>query len=337
MAPLGRAALAALLLTGCAGAPRQAANPVPSPSWPAPPAAPRARFVASFPESGAERPDAPWWLRLGRAVLGIEGGDSPHRVLARPFGLALDGEVLLVADPDGGRLLAVDWRRGQARPLSCPGHAWEAPMAVAVAPDRTRFVADAAGLLARLPAAGGCQTFGAGRLERPTGLAFAGGRVWAVDPPQHDVVAFTPEGEEVLRFGGRGDAEGRLNYPTAIAAGPEGSLLVVDTLNFRVSRYDQSGRFLGSFGRAGEDPASFVRPKGLAVGADGALFVADGATDQVKVFGADGRFSHAVGESGQGPGQLLAPAGVAVGDGHLFVADSLNRRVQIYALLGEAS
>jgi len=210
-------------------------------------------------------------------------------------------------------------------------------MAVAVAPDRTRFVADAAGLLARLPPAGGCHIFGGGRLERPTGIAFAGGRVFAVDPPRHDVVVFTPEGEEVLRFGGHGEAEGRLNYPTAIAAGPDGTVLVVDALNFRVSRYDLGGRYLGSFGRAGDDPASFVRPKGLAVSASGTVFVSDAATDEVKVFGADGRFSHAVGESGPGPGQLQAPAGVAVGDGHLFVADSLNRRVEIYALLGEAS
>jgi len=337
VAALRTAALAALLLAGCASAPRPAAAASPAPVWPAPPEAPRARFAASFPDPAAERAEAPWWRRLGRALLGIEEGDSAPRLLERPFGLALDGEILLVADPDGGRLLAVDWRRGRARAIDCAVHAWEAPMAVAVAPDRTRYVADGAGVVARLPAAGGCQVFGSGKLERPTGLAFAGGRVWAVDPPRHDVVGFTPEGEEVLRFGGRGEAGGQLNFPTAIAAGPDGTLLVVDALNFRVSRFDLAGRFLGSFGRAGEDAASFVRPKALAVGGGGAVFVSDAATDQVKVFGASGRFSHALGEPGQGPGQLQAPAGVAVGDGHLFVADSLNRRVEIYVLLGEAS
>lgn len=322
---IGLTCLAALAAAACAHAPPAAAPAGPL-AWPDPPAAPQVRWVGTFPSPDGVRRS--FWRRATDAILGIEELPAAS-LLTRPFGLAVDGALLLVADPDGAQVLAVDWKKGQSRPLTCAAHAWAAPMGVAVSPDGTRYVADAAGLVARMPAAGGCTTFGQEALTRPTGLAFLGGRIWVVDPPRHGLVAFTADGVEALRLGGRGEGPGQLQFPTAVAASPEGTLLVVDALNFRVARFAADGTPLPPLsGRAA------ARPKCVAAEPGGRIWVSDDGSDQLLRFEADGRPSLSVARSGSAAGELLAPAGLAVAGNLLFVADSLNRRVAIFEVLG---
>ena len=241
----------------------------------------------------------------------------------------------VVADADRSLVLRIHPRAEEAVALECRGRPWKLPLAVAVGPDRSVYVADGGlGLVLRLLADGSCAAIGAGVLERPAGLAFAAGRIYVVDPPKHQISAFSPDGIEQLRFGARGEGKGQLNFPTAIAAGKEDTLLVVDALNYRVVRFGKDGTFLGSFGEPGDGAGAFGRPKGVAVDPRGRVYVSDAQHDVVIVFSAGGSFEVALGGSGQGPGSLTLPAGIAVGDGFLYVADSYNHRVQIFQLLG---
>lgn len=323
-----RIALAALAASGCAHEPQG-----PRPVWPSAPQAPRARWAGELPSPQAGR--SSWWQRALRAVVGIEE-EARRPLLRRPFGLALDGDDLLVADPDGAQVVRIDRRSGAAEPLLCPGRPWAAPIAVAAEPGRALYVADG-GVVVRVAEGGSCTAFGQGRLERPTGLAVLAGRVYAVDPPRHGVVAFDPDGAEVLRFGRRGEAEGELNFPTGIAAEAGGTLLVVDALNFRLSRFSADGAFLAGIAGPRDEPWAFERPKSAAVGPGGSVYVTDAQKGTVLVFSPRGAFEFAVGQPGSGPGELELPAGVAVGGGRLYVADSLDHRVEVYDLLGDAS
>lgn len=334
---MNRAArLLALLLcaSACAHAPPPAVE-VASRSWPAPPARPLARFVESFPRPDAEPERAPFWKRVLTLIVGLE--PESHRrgpLLERPFGIAALEHGFVVADPDGRAVLRVEPREGRSTPLECAGRPWKMPLAVASAPDGSIYVADgAAGLVLRLAVGGGCTAIGAGVLERPSGLAFVAGRIYAVDPPRHQVVAFEPDGREALRFGTRGEGSGQLNFPTGLGAGGGDTLLVVDALNFRVVRYQLDGTVVGSFGGAGDGGGAFGRPKGVVSDGAGRIFLSDAQNDVVIVFSRAGGFEVALGGSGTLPGSLTLPAGVAVGDGFLYVADSYNHRVQIFQLL----
>lgn len=322
----GRAALA-LLLAGCGGA--AAVGPRVERVWPDPPAPARVRWLGSFPEAGpAPRP--PWWERAASAVAGVDSAAPARPVLARPFGVAAAGGGFLVADPDGRRVLRVTWPGGEARELTCAGREYRAPIAVAAAGSDV-YVAD--GAILKIGAAGRCVVIGGGLLERPSGVAVAGDRLYTVDPPRHAVDVFALDGRHLLGFGARGDAAGPgLNYPTGIAIAPDGTLLVVDALNFRVARFDREGRFLGAVGRAGDGGGAFGRPKAIAVDATGRLLVSDALHDVVVVLAPSGAFELAFGGSGAGPGDLALPAGVAVSGRVLYVADSHNRRVGVYRL-----
>jgi DNA-binding beta-propeller fold protein YncE len=325
-----QALFTALALAACAHAPSPARA---EPSGPVE-TDPGVRWVAELPEPAAP-PERSFLRRAWDAIVGAESAPAAPVAVERPFGVAVTRDRVAIADPEGPSVLAVAWPSRRTEQLTCPQHPWSAPIAVAFAPDGALYVADGAEIVR--VGKDGCAAFGAEHVERPTGLAFAGGRLFAVDPPRHVVVAFSPEGEEVLRFGGHGEEAGQLNYPTAIAAAPDGTLLVVDALNFRVARFAADGRFLAAFGSSGEAQGAFGRPKAVAVDDDGRIFVSDVEQDAVLVFAADGTFERSIGRSGTGRGEFLLPAGLARSGKLLFVADSYNHRVQVLELLGVTS
>lgn len=333
-----RAHLALLLAAaaGCAHAPA-ARPPAPEVVWPLPPEAPRARLAAEFPDPSAPPPRRSRFRALLDAIAGV--GDRERRSgeqLARPFGVAaLPGGAFAVADPDGPAVLRVDAGRN-ATPVACRDREWVAPMAIAAAPDGALWIADGGGAqVVRVGPDGACRAIGAGLLERPTGLALDGDRVVVADPPRHQLVVLSStDGKELARWGGLGEGDGQLHFPSSVARAPDGSFLVVDALNFRVARFAPNGAWLGAFGFAGEAGGAFARPKGIAVDAGGRLYVSDAQRDAVLVFSADGTFECALGAGGTARGELALPAGLAVASGRLYVADSHNHRVQVFELLG---
>ena len=330
-----RVACVALLAAACARPPPPPTAEAETRVWPAPPERALVRFVESFPRPGAEPERASFWKRALNLIVGAEpASQRPALLLERPFGIAAVERGFVVADPDGRTVLRVNPREGQSTPLECGGRPWKMPMAVAAAPDGSVYVADGeAGLVLRVAPDGSCLAIGKGALERPSGVAFVAGRIYVVDPPRHQVVAFAPDGREVLRFGARGDGEGKLNFPTGLSAGEGETLLVVDALNFRIVRYRTDGTALDSFGGPGDGSGAFGRPKAVATDSGGRIYVSDAQNDVVVVFSRPGSFETAVGGSSPAPGSLTLPAGIAIGDGFLYVADSYNHRVQIFQLL----
>ncbi len=328
LAPFAAAAVA-LACAHPAPPPPQA----PVPGWPDP-EHPAIEWAGEIP--GPERPRSPSaWQGFLQIVVGLESATHEPPLLVRPFGLAASGEELWVADPDAAKVVEVLLRTGEHREVRCP-HPWVMPLAAAPGADGALYVADAgAGRVLRWQGSS-CTEIGAGALERPTGLALAAGRLYVVDPPRHAVVAFAADGKEVARFGGRGSAQGEVNFPTGIASAPDGSLWVVDALNFRMSRFSPDGVPLSAFGEPGDAGGQFARPKAVALDASGRLYVSDAQRDEVLVFRPDGEFEYSFGGTGAERGQLSLPAGLAVLGDRVFVADSYNHRVQIFALKGAA-
>lgn len=326
-------ALALAALLGCAHAQPPA---LPELRWPLGEARALLRWAGTFPDERALAQRRSALRRFFDALLGVDPLDDARRaaILARPFGVAARGDRLYVADPDGAQVLAVDWREGTFEPVGCE-EPWKTPMAVAVAEDGALFVADAGARRVVRVAGGTCTPLGEG-LVRPTGVALLGGRVFVVDPPQHAVFAFPVAGGPGTRFGVRGEDEGQLNYPTAVAATPGGDLVVVDALNWRVVTYSADGVVKASFGEPGTEGGGFGRPKAVAVDARGRFFVSDAQYGVILVFDAAGVFQYAFGGSAREPQGLSLPAGLALAGTSLFVADAYHHRIERYELLEDA-
>ena len=84
-------------------------------------------------------------------------------------------------------------------------------------------------------------------------------------PDQRGARLAHPLGEGVESF----------NFPThvfrSVVAGV-GTLFVTDTLNFRISAFDERGTALGVFGRHGDGTGGLAMPKGGAADRDGVLY-----------------------------------------------------------------
>ncbi|MBP6506326.1 MAG: hypothetical protein KA257_02065 [Opitutaceae bacterium] len=210
-----------------------------------------------------------------------------------------------------------------------------------------------------------------GYLNEPRAIASTpDGKLAVVDYGNHRVQVFNTDGSFVFRFGGAGAGDGQFQYPGSIAVAPNGNIIVGDG-NHRIQVFDNTGTFVRKWGSQGSGDGQFQWPNGIAVMANGNVVVADSQNHRIQMFSADGTFIRKWGSQGSGEGQFNGPQGVAIaGDGSIvvvdgsrlqmfnadgsfirqwngygfglavdaggkiYVADSSNRRVQIYSHAG---
>ncbi len=184
-----------------------------------------------------------------------------------------------------------------------------------------------------------------GRLVRPTGVLAYGGMVFVPDAQGGKVQVFTERGVWQRSIGGTESIT-----PLYVARNPkDGNLYVSDRRTRSVHIYSTEGKYLGDF-----DPNLPKRelpkfetggvqwvPLALAFGRDGTLYATELLNGhRLLIFGPDGKFKRSVGtaaivlEPAQAPGLFQFPNGIMVFKNEVFVADSNNRRVQVFDLDG---
>ena len=138
-----------------------------------------------------------------------------------------------------------------------------------------------------------------------------------------------------------------IEAPRSIAAGPDGTLYIVDTINVRIRRIAPDGSIhtfagVGTTGFKGDGgpavAAELNQPAAVATAADGSVYVSDSGNHRLRRVGADGIISTiagngTVGSSGDGGpaarAQFVDPKGIAVwGDGVIYLADGAGCRIR---------
>lgn len=183
-------------------------------------------------------------------------------------------------------------------------------------------------------------TFGAAQgLIRPLGVAVdAQDSVFISDGPAHCVRIFAADGAPLGVYGvcgSPGSDPGRFDSPWGLAPGAGGHTFVVDYFNQRVQLFTSAGISIASLGTGVEGSANtqFSFPIGIAIDGADNLYVADTENARVQHFNAATLDYVATlgvtSERGSDNQHFSEPNDVAVdGDGHLFVADGDNHRVQ---------
>jgi sugar lactone lactonase YvrE len=322
-------ALATLsLLAPASGAPPQSTAAASLPAWPPPPAKARIRFVRALdPATGQRKPG--FLSRIVKLIVGTS--DQPQ--MTQPYGIAVapDGRVY-VADTVGKVVHVYDLAKTEYTSIAVDA---ESLIGVAVARGLL-YVTDSVSsrLLCLDPK--GRRLWTLGRDDgflRPTGIAASNDRLYVVDTMLNRVVVVTLAGQIVRTFGERGEGPAQFNFPTNIARAADGRLFVTDTMNFRVQVFDAEGRYLSSFGQLGDGAGDFDKPKGIAVDSGGHIYVVEGLNDVVQIFDDRGRLLLAFGGSGSSAGQFWLPTGIAIANDRVYVADSANRRLEIFEYL----
>jgi predicted membrane-bound mannosyltransferase/DNA-binding beta-propeller fold protein YncE len=177
-------------------------------------------------------------------------------------------------------------------------------------------------------------------LQHPRGIAVApDGSIYVADTGNHRIEHYDSGGKLLHYWGSFSGADapqaptGTFNEPWGVAVGPDGSVYVADTWNFRIQKFSPDGTFLTAWGSfTSLDPGyQLYGPRAIAVDSAGRVFVADTGNKRIVAYDSDGNYLQDFGGLGYEPGQFDEPVGLAFGpDGRLYVADAWNRRIQVF-------
>lgn len=216
------------------------------------------------------------------------------------------------------------------------------PRAIAAAPDGNLFVVDMTARIQQFTPEGeyvnGWQMpkWDAGK---PTGIGVdRQNRVLVADTHYFRVMMYDRDGNEIGRFGSRGEGDGEFIFTTDVEVDADGNFYVSEYGgNDRISRFSEDFEYQGSFGGKDAGEASLLRPQAMALDADGTLWVADAVHHRICRFSREGELLSTFGTAGREAGQLQYPYDIAIcPDGTLLVCEFGNNRVQRFTRTGES-
>lgn len=272
---------------------------------------------------------ASFFKRLWRA---IAGGEEPE-FLINPMDIDFfEDKMVSIADSGAGGVHLIDLRVKKYRFITrACGIVLIAPVSCAFVDENTLAISDPQNRLLCLKKLNDSHDV---KPEidflNPVGIAIdPPGNLFVLDSHLHELFKLSSEGKEIWRKGGRGSKDENLNFPTYLAY-HSGKIYVVDTLSYSVKIFSEDGELLSKFGNPGDAPGFFGKPKGIAVDRDGNIHVSDSLFDVVQVFNSEGDFLTLYGGPGEENGKLLHPAGIKIHDGSIYVADSMNSRIEVF-------
>ena len=162
-------------------------------------------------------------------------------------------------------------------------------------------------------------------LQRPqSGVTDEDGRIFVTDTSRQAVFVFDQKKGSLDVWEYAMEAT-RFVAPAGIALGEAGDVYVADAEQGFVTRLGRDGKSIGIIGKG-----ELLRPVGLAVDTvTHQLYVADTYAHDIKVFDANGRLLRTLGQRGDKPGDFNYPTYIALAKGELYVADTMNARVQV--------
>ncbi len=179
---------------------------------------------------------------------------------------------------------------------------------------------------------------GVGQLSAPRDAATdSSGNVYVADYANDRVAKFTPTGAWITSWGSSGPGDGQFKRPYGIDLDVNNNVYVADSTNHRIQVFSSSGAYEAQFGVAGTGGGQFTMLRRVAVtpgvsnptiyGADLWGYKVDRILQTAPLtFTYDRTFG------GVPPtdGMFNEPSGVYVDASHLYVADSVNQRMQIF-------
>lgn len=249
----------------------------------------------------------------------------------RPVAVAAKGQWVYVVDADQQAVFVHDRLSGRMEMLANLRGVVGADVAdIFVTGDRSVYIADRFGAKVL--------KFGRdGRLEmtlqddmnlrQPVAISVdeTTGDVYVADGVMDHVLIFNSAGKLWRSIGGRGQGEGEFLNITAMARGPDG-VYVTARLGHRAQVLSDDGEFKYAF-----TPETVVFPNAITVDAGNRVYVSDFFDNKLKLF-ERGELVASVGGTGAGPGHFKGISDVWVEGGTLYVADSLNGRIQVFRL-----
>ena len=177
---------------------------------------------------------------------------------------------------------------------------------------------------------------GNGQLNAPRDAATdANGNVYVADYANNRVAKFSPTGTWIKNWGTEGGKNGQFRRPYGITLDAAGRVYVADATNHRIQIFSNGGTYLNQVGTSGFGSGQFFQLRRVAVtpgSTNPTIYGADLWNYKVEQFtpNSSGVYSWTRSFGNVPPPDPLfnEPAGIAVDSSNVFVADSVNQRMQ---------
>ena len=187
----------------------------------------------------------------------------------------------------------------------------------------------------------GSRGSGTQEFQYPTSIAVRPDGLIAVsDTGNHRIVLYDSNGTYVKTLVSYSDTppywqldplEIDLNFPTDISFAPDGDLLVADTNNSRLRKYNVDSGPVLSFGVLGSKPGQFSFPESITMLPSGEFLVADTQNHRIQKLSSGGEPLAAFGSFGNSPLDLNEPSSVAIDDnGVVVVSDRGHGAIKLF-------
>ena len=262
----------------------------------------------------------------GKVLHAVTGGDFVKFVA--PVALTVQGDYLYVVDMGLDTLLRFNLiTRRMERIMDLHGLISGEVYDIYVRPDFSFFITDTnAARVLYFNAAGTLKRIYENKLNLVWPVAVTEdpqtGDLLIADGEFDHILVFNAKGELVTAVGGRGNEPGKFLNVTALAHNSD-TFFVAARVGQKIQALDHNGDYLYSFPQE-----SVTFPMAMAADDEFRLFVGDYLDNSIKVYDR-GRFVTSIGGSGVGPGSFKRITDLHVAKEFLYVADSLNSRVQV--------
>lgn len=227
---------------------------------------------------------------------------------------------------------------------------FQKPRAIAIDRNDTLFIADKTGIIQSLDRDG--NFIRSWRLPEsksglPCGLSIDNdGNLLVADTHYFRVLTYTIEGQllEKKTIGGTsGLKPGQFGFVTDVLQDPDNNYFVSEYGDYdRIQKFTGDGTFLYQWGGHGESKGEFLRPQSIGLDDNQHLWVADACNHRIQVFDVSDPARRpppvvkTIGSKGTNPGQFRYPYGLQLdGQGHLYICEFGNHRIQKLTLNGE--
>jgi len=300
--------------------------------------------VAAPPPLPGDEPILTYWETIYGGLVGSRGAGGKildvvtggeFVAFSRPTAIAMRDNWLYVVDMGLELVVRID-RVSQRveRLLELKGVTKDEVADIYVAADRSFYLADTFGSRVLHFNAKGrlLRTFqNKLNLVRPVAIGEnpATGEILVADSEFDHILLFGADGTLLAAVGGRGNEPGQFLNVTTMARGPDG-FYVGARVGQRIQALSSAGDYLYSFPQG-----TVVFPLAMAADDDFRVFVGDYLDNSIKVY-ERGRFVASIGHTGVEPGLFKRITDLWVDRGFLYVADSLNSRIQVLRIADAA-
>ncbi len=270
---------------------------------------------------------------MGNAMTFLTGGD--HIQFIRPVALTVRGEYLYVVDMGLELVLRYNLVTGRIEKLvELRGITGGDVADIYVTKDYTFYLTDTFGSrVLHFDRRGRLQRTISSKLNMVRPVAVVEdeptGNILVADGEFDQVLVFNQLGDLFTAIGGRGSEPGRFLNITAMAVGPDG-FYIAARVGEHVQVLTRDGDYLYSLEQGG-----VVFPLAMAASDDFRVFVSDYLDDTIKVF-ERGRHVASIGGTGVTPGRFKRITDLWLEDSFLYIADSLNGRIQVMRVVAGA-